>query len=176
MNDKEPILAALEEEFNRWQELLARLSIKKITDPLLPSTWSVKDVLVHLWGWQQASVARAEAALQNTEPNYPRWWEIFGPDPEEDVDRTNAWIYETYRDKPWSAVYADWKEQFARYLELAREIPEKDLLEQGRYAWMGGYSLAASLEGSCEHHQEHREVLLAWMREHGNIIGENTDG
>jgi hypothetical protein len=175
VKDKQQILAALTEEFNRWQELLASLSEEQITDPLVPSAWSVRDVLVHLWGWQQASVARAEAALQNREPNYPRWWEIFGPDPEEDVDRTNAWFYETYRDKPWSAVYADWKEQFARYLELAQGIPEKDLLEQERYPWMGGYNLAASLQGSCEHHQEHRDLLLAWLREHGDIMQRNSD-
>jgi hypothetical protein len=169
MNAKEQILTALDEEFSHWQELLASLSKEQIVAPLLPSNWSVRDVLVHLWGWQQASVARAVAALQNSEPDYPRWWEMFGPDPEEDVDRTNAWFYETYRDKPWPAVYADWREQFARYLKLAQEIPEGDLLEQGRYAWMGDYNLAASLQGSCEHHREHREMLLAWLRRQGDI-------
>jgi hypothetical protein len=167
VNEKQEILTALREEFIRWQELLASLSEGQITDPLVPSSWSVRDVLLHLWGWQQASVARAEAAVQDKEPDYPRWWEIFGPDPEEDVDRTNAWFYDTYRDKPWPAVYTDWKEQFARYLELAEAIPEKDLLEPGRYAWMEGYTLIASLQGSCEHHEEHREMLLAWLREHG---------
>jgi hypothetical protein len=166
MKEKQEILMALEEEFNRWQELLASLDQEQIADPLLPSSWSVKDVMTHLWAWQQASVARAEAALQNREPNYPRWWATFGPDPEEDVDRTNAWFYETYRDKPWATVHADWKAQFSRHLELAREIPEKDLLEPGRYAWMAGYALLSSLQGSCEHHQEHRETLLAWLREH----------
>jgi hypothetical protein len=166
MNQKEQILTALREEFDRWQELLASLSKEQIAAPLLPSPWSVKDVIAHLWAWQQISVARADAALQDGEPDYPGWWEIFAPDPEEDVDRTNAWIYEAYRDKPWSSVYADWQAQFLRYLELAKEIPEKDLLEPGRFAWMGGYSLFASLQSSCEHHQEHIETLRAWLQEH----------
>jgi hypothetical protein len=166
MNDRGQILAALQEQLDRWQELLAGLSAEQIAAPLLPSPWSVKDVIAHLWAWQQASVARAEAALHDREPEYPAWWERFAPDPEEDVDRTNAWIYETYRDKPWSSVVADWKTQFLRYLELAKQIPEKDLLEPGRYAWMGGYSLLDSLQGSREHHEEHIEDLLAWLREH----------
>jgi hypothetical protein len=45
MNGKGQILTALQEEFNRWQELLASLSKAQITAPLLPSPWSVKDVI-----------------------------------------------------------------------------------------------------------------------------------
>jgi hypothetical protein len=167
MNQKRRIITALETQFNAWQELLDSLSEEQIAAPLEPSSWSARDVVLHLWGWQQVSVARAEAALQGKEPAYPVWWEIFGPDPEEDVDRTNAWFYKTYRNKPWPDVYSDWKEQFARYLELSKQVPERDLFEEGRYPWMGGYTLAASLEGSCEHHEEHRDKLLAWLKDHG---------
>jgi hypothetical protein len=167
MEDKQLIITKLAEVFNHWQELLASLSEEQITAPLLPSTWTVKDVVAHMWAWQQASVARADAALHDREPDYPRWWVVMGPDPNEDVDRTNAWIYETNRDKPWPSTYADWKAQFQHYLELLKQIPESDLLQPGRYAWMGSYALAASSMGSMEHHEEHMEILLAWLHEHG---------
>ena len=167
MEDKQLIITKLTEVFNRWQELLASLSEEQITAPLLPSTWTVKDVVAHMWAWQQASVARADAALHDRQPDYPRWWVVMGPDPNEDVDRTNAWIYEANRDKPWQSVYADWKAQFQRYLELLKQIPESDLLQPERYAWMGSYALAASCMGSMEHHEEHLEILLAWLHEHG---------
>ena len=169
MNNKQQILTALTEVFNRWQELLASLSEGQITALLLPSNWSVKDTVAHMWAWQQASVAPMQAALTNVVPDYPRWWEILGPDPEEDVDRTNGWLYNANRDKPWSSVYSDWKAQFQHYLELSRQIPEKDLLEPGRFAWMGSYALAASSMGSLEHHKEHLDSLRAWLREHGEM-------
>ena len=165
MNHKTQILTALTEVFNRWQELLASLSEAQTNAPLLPSPWTVKDVVAHLWFWQQISVARMQAALQGQEPHYPEWWAMFGPDPEEDVDRTNAWNYEANRARPWSSVHADWNSQFRRYLELVKEIPEKDLLEDGRFAWMGGYALSASPLGSLGHHEEHIEALLAWLKE-----------
>lgn len=167
MNDKQQILNELAETFNRWQELLASLSEEQIAEPLQPSHWTVKDVIAHLWFWQQASIARMEAALHDKEPEFPEWWEIFGPDPEEDVDRTNAWNYERNRNKPWQQVYTDWKAQFQHYLELARQVPEKDLLKPGRYEWMGDYALSASSLGALEHHQEHYESLRLWLREHG---------
>ena len=167
MNEKIHILEDSNEIFNRWQELLSDMSEDDILQPLVPSTWTVKDVVAHLWSWQQASVARAEAAVSNTTPDYPSWWVINGPDPEEDVDRTNAWLYEASKVKPWSTVYLDWRTQFERYLELIRLIPEKDLFEPGRYTWMGGYPLAASPLGSLDHHIEHYDTLVAWHQDDG---------
>lgn len=167
MDGKAQILAGLSDIFRHWQDLLSRLSDEQVHAPLLPSDWTVKDVLAHLWAWQQVSVARMQAALQGTQPVFPTWWEMFAPDPDADVDRTNAWIFEANRDKPWTMVFADWKEQFEGYIELTRQVPEEDLLQLGRYPWMGSYALSASSMGSLEHHEEHLEVLLAWLEEHG---------
>ncbi len=167
MNDKQQLLNELFDISNHWQELLSDLSEDEILQPLLPSDWTVKDIVAHMWSWQQASVARADAALHNTLPDYPSWWEINGPDPEEDVDRTNAYLFEACRDKPWSIVYADWKAQFEHFLELSRQIPEKDLLEPGKYTWMGNFPLAASAIGSLDHHREHFETLRTWLQDDG---------
>ena len=120
MEDKEQLIAQLRDVFHRWEDLLVGMNEEQIAAPQPSSGWSIKDELAHLWGWQQISVARMEAALNGNEPQYPRFAEIAGPDPEdEDVDRTNAWIYETNRDKPWPSVYGDWKAQFMRFLELS---------------------------------------------------------
>jgi hypothetical protein len=168
---KQQIIADLDRVFHHWEELLANLSDEQKAAWLEPSHWTVKDVLAHLWFWQQASVARMEAAIHDIEPNYPDWWEMFGPDPEEDVDRTNAWNYEQNREKPWSQVYASWNDQFQRYIRLVKQVPEQDLLETGRFAWMGKYRLADSTLGSCGHHQEHYDTLVAWLKLHNNQQG-----
>jgi len=168
MDDKQQILQALRDIFNYWDILLAGMTEEQITDPSLPSNWPIKDVIAHLWGWQQRTLARAEAALHDRELQYPNWPERLGPDPDEDVDQTNAWIYETNRDKPWPSVYADWKAQFQRILELGEGIPEKDMADSGRYAWMGGYPLSASFLGSYEHHKEHIEELVACLNQNRN--------
>jgi hypothetical protein len=167
MNEKSQLLDNLTEIFNRWQVLIDELSEEQIMEPLAPSTWTVKDIVAHMWAWQQASVARAEAALHNTRPNYPQWWEINGPDPNEDIDRTNTWLYEDSKNKPWPKVYREWKAQFEQFLELTQQIPEKDLLEQGRYEWMGDYPLMASPMGSLDHHIEHYDTLTAWLHDDG---------
>lgn len=89
-----------------------------------------------------------------------------GKDWEEDADRVNALTFETNHEKSWSEIYHNWKNGFLRFLELGNEISEKDLLDGDRYPWLKGYSLAFILVASYDHHQEHIEKLLAWLREH----------
>lgn len=169
MNMKEHVLTALREEFNRWEALLASLREEQITAPHLPSNLSIKDVIAHLRAWQQRSIARLEAAVLNREPEFPKWLPGLDPDAEDTTDQINAWIYETYREQPRSEVHQNWREGFLRFLELGAAIPEKDLLDAGRYPWLKGYPLAFILLASYDHHQEHLEALLAWLREHGNM-------
>ncbi len=168
MNMKEHILTALREEFNRWEELLASMGEEQITGLHVLSDWSIKDVIAHLWAWQQISIARMEAARQDREPEFPRWVAELQTDWEGNANQTNAWIYETYREQSWSNVHQNWREGLLRFLELGEGIPEKDLLDASRYPWLAGHPLAFILVASYDHHQEHLEKLIAWLRQHGN--------
>ena len=168
MNMHQHILAALSEQFNRWEELLASLSEAQMVGLTLPSQRSIKDDLAHLMAWQQRSIARVEAALLNREPEFPQWPPALDPEAE-DVDQINAWIDETYRERPWSTVYQYWSEGFRRFLALSERVSEKDLLDSGRYSWLEGHSLVTILLGSYDHHQEHLEKLLVWLQEQKNL-------
>jgi hypothetical protein len=167
MNMKEHILTALREQFNRWEELLAGLSDGQITVPRFDDNWSIKDVIAHLWAWQQISIARMEAAVLNRQPEFPKWVVELDEDWEENANQTNAWIHKTYHDTPWSEVHQNWKEGFLRLLESGEPISEKDLLDGDRYPWLKGYSLAFVLVASYDHHQEHLEKLLASLPDPG---------
>ena len=167
MNMKEHILTALREQFDRWEELFASLSEEQLNAPHFDLDWSIKDVITHLWGWQQISIARMEGGVLNREPEFPKWVLELGEDWEENADQTNARIYENNHKKPWSEIYRIWKEGFLHLLELGKKISERDLLDGSRYSWLNGYSLAFILVASYDHHQEHFEKLTDWLRERG---------
>lgn len=166
MSAKEEILTRLKEDFDLWEELLASMGEAQITgSPPAPGA-SIKEVVAHLRGWQQRSIARLEAAQLNLEPEFPKSPVELTVESKEDVDRMNAWFYEAARAQPWSKVQHDWREGFRRFLELGGAIPEKDLLEAGRYPWMEGQPLLLVLQASYEHHEEHlHPLLLAWLRQ-----------
>jgi hypothetical protein len=165
MNMKEHILAALREQLDRWEALLATLSADQITAPRFDYSWSIKDVIAHLWAWQQISVARVEAAVLDRELEYPQWLTGSKQDWEEDPDQTNARIFEACHVKSWSEVHQDWSDGFRRFLAVGEPISERDLLDGDRYPWLNGYSLAFIFVASYDHHQEHLDKLLAWLQE-----------
>jgi len=168
MNMKDHILAALREQFDSWEKLLASLSQKQITEPRFDLDWSIKDVMAHLWAWQQISIARMEGGLHDQEPEFPKWIVESIENWEEDADQVNARTFKTQHNEAWSEIYQNWKNGFLRFLELGEKVPERDLLDGDRYPWLRGYSLAFILVASYDHHQEHLEKLLEWLHQHGN--------
>lgn len=173
MSDKQQILDTLKNEFDQWEALLAGMSEEQITSPYAPDkpyNRSIKDVIAHLRAWQQRSIARCEAALQDREPKFPRWPTELNPNSEDDVDRINAWLYANSRDQAWTDVHREWREGFLKILELGEAIPENNLLATGKYPWMPEYSLAFILRASFEHHHEHREPLVAWLQGRDQVL------
>lgn len=168
MTMKDHILAAMQEQFERWQAFLDDLDEAAITTPHFPSTWTLKDEVVHLWAWQQRTLARVEAALAGREPEFPAWLPGVDPDKEVNTGRINDWIYKTYMDEPWADVHRRWREGYRRLLDLSAQIAEKDLLDGSRYPWLDGYPLALILLATYDHHQEHLDNLLPWLSSSGN--------
>ncbi len=156
---KEHILAALREEFENWENFLSELNEEQITEPRFDLDWSIKDVVAHLWAWQQISIARRQGGVQNREPDYPKWIVESIENWEDDSDQVNALTFEIYHQKPWSEIYENWRSGFLRFLDLGNQMSERDLLDGDRYRWLNGYSLAFILVASYDHHQEHIEKV-----------------
>lgn len=161
MNMKSHILAALREKYKEWEELLTGLTEDQITSPRFDLDWSIQDVVVHLWVWQQITLARMQAGSYDHEPEFPGWIVDSIADWEENADQVNTVTFERNHHKPWSEVYENWRAGFLRILDIGETIPERDLLDGDRYSWLRGYSLASILIASYDHHQEHLEKVNA---------------
>lgn len=159
---KEHLLQAMDEEFQAWQKFLQSLTPLQRTAPVFDDGWSVKDVLNHLWAWQQISTARLQAAVRDTAPVFPEWVADLPENWEENPDKANALIYARYHPLPWENVLQNWESNFRQLLELAQKVDERNLLEHTRYPWLHGYPLIFILLASYSHHQEHLEALIAW--------------
>jgi len=158
MNMKDHILLAMRELFERWEESLSLLKEEQVTQKLGDSDWTIKDAVVHLWAWQQRTLARVEAAVENREPIMPAWASTADFN-QVDVDVINARIYDSNRNKSWDEVHKNWKEGFQNILEAASKVGERDMLDVERFAWLKDYSLAHILISSYDHHLEHNPML-----------------
>jgi hypothetical protein len=161
MNDKQHILVRLEEMKHQWELFVARLSEIQLVASPVSGIMSVKDTLGHLMAWQQVSIARLEAADQKREPRFPPWLEGLDPESEEDRETFNANIQTLYEGQSWEQIYLAWSEGFRTFLTLAAAIPDDEMIDTKCYPWLKGYALYHVLEGSYNHHLEHREELSA---------------
>jgi hypothetical protein len=80
-----------------------------------------------------------EAALHNTEPEYPRRPTKFESESKDALDKPNAWTYETCRERSWVDNHREWRGRYLRFLDLGEAVPEIDTLETGRYSWLKEY-------------------------------------
>jgi hypothetical protein len=160
---KKELIAMMKDVFEGWEAELAKHAVDWITTPgHVEKDRSVKDIVAHLTGWQQVSVARLEAALKDKDPHYPRWSPELDVVHETNNDAVNAWIFGAYTAKSWEEVHDEWRDRFHYVLQLSEAIPEEKWFVPGVPAWLGEYKLSAILEGSHEHHQEHLDELKAW--------------
>jgi hypothetical protein len=148
-----------------FQDLFESLNTEQLTAPSFDQDWSVKDIVNHLWGWQQVTLARLNAGVQDGEPAFPDWLTSFPGNWDADADQTNAWIVKEFRSLSWAEVHQNWMTGYQNLLESAAKIPEMDLLDGDRYPWMHGYSLAAVLLSTYAHHQEHLDFLVRWRQD-----------
>ena len=167
MNMKEHILAALREQFERWEALLSSLTEEQINTQRFDLNWSIKDIMAHLWAWQQISIARLEGGVKDRAPELPKWIIDSVENWEEEADQVNALTFELNHEKPWSQIYQTWRAGFLSLLEVGNKLSERNLLDGDRYPWLKGYSLAFILVASYEHHQEHFEKLTNLLQDEG---------
>ena len=161
MGTKSGLIIRLETIFQEWERYLSSLPAAEAVAPSHPGAWSPRDVLVHLMAWQQISTARMQAAVDDGFPGLPSW--LGGADPfdaEEHTAELNASILELHAGVPWLDVHRAWRAGFQRLVELSRALPEQDMFDRDRYGWLRGYPMAAVIEGSCEHHEEHLAELV----------------
>ena len=158
MSSVKDVVDALRIEYKLWQGLLLNCK-EKPEDCSQDDHWTLKDVLAHLTSWQQITLARLVAARLKEEPEYPAWFPGVDPETDEETNLVNAAIHETYRDQSLAEIKKEWELRFSEILLVCPLISDQEFSEPGRYAWLSDYPLLAVLEGTLEHHREHRDSI-----------------
>jgi hypothetical protein len=155
-------LARIDQEAAIWDALLDEVGPDRMETPGATGEWSFKDVVTHLVGWRTRTLARLTAAVTDT-PLPPPAWAADLPDVDDD-DEINDWIQRHNRDRPLADVLSESRGQFAQMRSLVAALPEDALTDPGRYPWMDGHPLAATLDSTFGHlHEEHEPTLRAWL-------------
>lgn len=117
--------------------------------------WTRKDVLAHVEWWSDHSARVVDALLAGREP-YAREGEPF------DIDVHNARVLAESRARSLDDVRRGEADAYRRVVAAVEAAPDTDLFEAGRFAWLGGEALAATVAAdTSEHYSEHLPHLAA---------------
>jgi hypothetical protein len=159
---KAELIEDLRGEYKQWTDLLDQIGEERMDMPGLTEQWSVKDVVAHLTGWRWRTVDRFAAARRGEGEPSMRWPSNLKTD-----DEINAWIYDQNHSRPVKDVLVDSQVVFEALVAALEDLPEADLLEPQRFAWLEGEALTAkALFGHF--HEEHEPDMRAWLAREQN--------
>lgn len=136
--NKTQLLDVSAQEYQKLEKYLSTLSPAQMTAAPATGGWSVKDILAHLYEWQQMFFTWYETGLRGEMPAVPapgyKWSRL---------PALNQVIFEKYRDLPLDEVLTLFRASQQKTVQLIESLPEADLAAPGLYRWMNNNTLMA---------------------------------
>ncbi len=127
---KEQLLTAMQSEHTALEKILRPLTPEQMTHQSDVIHWAIKDILAHLFAWEQMCLGWYKVGLLGEVPILPaegfNWRQI---------PALNKQIYENYHDQPLEEIMKQFQASYQQMLETVKGISEVDLFKSGRYAW-----------------------------------------
>lgn len=143
------LLEITESQYTKLERALAPLSPEQLTAAPVPGEWSIKDVLAHLYEWQQMFFSWYEAGLRGEKPDVPalgyKWSQL---------PALNQAIYQKFRDLPLDEILALFRESHQRTIRFIETQTDADLTAPGLYPWMNQNALMSYLNSIAAAHYD----------------------
>jgi hypothetical protein len=141
----------------RAELLLGIKGLDETTMTTLPiaGTWTIKEVLAHLSGWESWHLAAIRQALAGTAPDFS---------PLQDRDSFNRRLLEERRGWTVTEILDELDSNRTALEELLLEMPEESLFRAGPMRGPQWENLAGWLRVAREHEEEHAAHIRAWRR------------
>jgi hypothetical protein len=152
MTPKQDLLERATQEYRAFRAAVDNLADGELGEVWL-GTWSVKDVIGHIVGWQRELGPALDRLARGDRP-------ILAGVSDDDVDAWNEKLAAAMRGLARADLLAALDDSHAAFLRAAATIPE-ERFQAGRTA----YKLVDL--NSAHHYREHADEIGAWRRSKG---------
>ena len=157
---KTDLLSAIENERGALDTYLETLSPEEMTTPGVVGEWSVKDVLAHLFEWEQMVLGWYRTGLRGEIPELPAPGYKWNQTP-----ALNQMIYEKHRNRPLGDVLAHFKASHAEILGAIQKLDNETLFTAGQFAWTNKNTLGTYfVSATSSHYLWARKEIRKGMR------------
>lgn len=159
--NKSELLDWLRQQDRDWQALLAEIGTARMDEPGVNGEWSMRDLIVHLVGWNHWVVARLRAAQRGEPEPLPPWDPTLKTD-----DEINALIYDAYRGRSTQEVLDETNQVFRQLLAVTASLPDDvriETVEPAYYlVWVGDKRFQPG-EFFDHFRDDHESNVRAWL-------------
>lgn len=145
--NKTQLLSAIQKEYGALEKFLAPLTPEQLAYCPAPGAWAVKDILAHLYEWQQMLFNWYATGLRGETPAVPapgyKWSQL---------PALNHSIYEKYCAVPPTEALALLRQSHQQMVEFIQGLSEIDLTTPGLFTWMNQNTLLAYCNSTTAAH------------------------
>lgn len=150
MTSVELLIEELNHARQAMRKLLADLEVAQATSQELYPSWTVKELLSHIAGWDDACIATLEAVHRGTSPATPA---------ARGINLYNASTVAERAALPLEKVIQEWELTRETFLQAIRALPADKLDEPFVFAWGPTGTLTQLVRIFAEHEEEHVEEI-----------------
>ena len=155
-------------ERDKFELLLNRVGFtRRMTMKGVSGAWSIKDILAHVWAYEQYIADRMEEILRGerytpckTHNALDAFLDEFGyPDfgsPLLDDDGPNAWVYERYRNVPLEDIVAQEMQAFISIVSAFENMPEELISRHNLFE--------RAADNTIHHYSDHTRDIKRWLK------------
>jgi uncharacterized protein (TIGR03083 family) len=122
--------------------------------------WSVRDILAHLSAWDRETTRTYRAMLEGEHPHFLEF-------SDEEIQAFNEKNHEAMKGMSLEQVLAELDASREEMLDLLREVDNIKLFAPAPGDEHADLSIAACLQVSISHDEEHAEMIENWRDEQG---------
>jgi hypothetical protein len=155
MRTRDEVRTALDRNFRSLMDCLGYLTEEELTEKPVAGSWTVKDVIAHVWDWGDEAVRTAEAWRR------PRPWQ-------DGVTYDDAWNemhVANRRVLPLMNVIEGATGVHRHLIRLADTVDDRTFNQTGRAWWGAEMTLGDLLYEMAEHYAEHAQCLTVFQLE-----------
>ena len=146
MNEREHILAEFEKSRERMRAVVAKADAHQTIYP----RWTMKEVLDHISGWDDAIISILNALISGKFEDVPS---VRG------INIYNAETVSTREALPYEHSLREWDASREIVKKLILEVPDEKMNEVFSFPWGGSGNMADMLKIFYEHEEEHAEEI-----------------
>jgi hypothetical protein len=156
--DRDFLLHRLDETRSKIEDLLLKID----GDYEIYPGWSVKELLAHMTGWDDATIDSMRAHMQGHPPSVPAI---------RSLDQYNALTVSSRIDLDFDQIVKEWRLTRQVLRTIIEQMPEDKFFEPLTVPWVKKATVTYLVDMFRDHEEEHAQDLNKWLKHPEKPLG-----